>query len=200
MFRQKPDPIMVNIEEFNNLNGGEKLITEIDINELDWYELSGKKLSDAFIRKYAKYIEWDNFFNNKENKLALDFVKESFRTPSIGLDADLVLIHQKMPLEFLKQHLNMFDLEYLPFYEDYGFEIYEEHIEELDWWAYSALEKLTPEFMIKFKEHIVWDEACKKQKFTPELLEELKDYVDWDTIKNRYTHSEEIQELVKKYI
>ena len=32
MFTQKPDPIMVNIDEFNNLNGGEKLISEIEIN------------------------------------------------------------------------------------------------------------------------------------------------------------------------
>ena len=108
------EPIIMDINEINELNkGGDIIVDKIDINTLDWSEISSRRLTQDFIRRFHEKIEWYDFFNNDDNcKLDESFVE--FLINETDCEPDLLLIHVKLSMDFINKHLDKFNLDYLP--------------------------------------------------------------------------------------
>ena len=192
------EPIIMNVSEINELNkGGDIIVDKIDINTLDWTEISSRKLTQNFIRRFHEKIEWYDFFINKDNHI-LDEEFVEFLISETDCVADLILTHVNLSMDFINKHLDKFDLYFLPYRKDFDIEFYEKHVDEIDFVSFSTFYQLTPEFIIRFKDRIDWMGASVKQEFTVELLDEVKEFVDWGIITHRYVEDKDIMEYIRK--
>lgn len=148
---------------FQHHDISEEFIREF-IDIISWKNLctSNCELSYNFIREYSDKIDWTTF--SRWKKLEPHFMEEVKDKCIFSLS----LFHQRYSEEFINKHLNKFINDYLD--------------KHYVWTVIPQTQRVSEQFIEKWKDKINWEEVCRYQKLSSKFLDEHTKYLIWEIV------------------
>lgn len=173
----------ISIRELIKINkGGDDLYILLD--DLNWYEISGKKLSKKFIYKFADRLDWERLLENKNNNIDQDLIQSIIDKDICildNLDWSLMTDNCKISEDFVEKYIDRFDLQFIGYSGASMFteEFLLKHKDDLCWRDISAFVDLSIDFIKNNKDIIVWSEYYKYNKYiTLPKIKEINVFTD----------------------
>ena len=151
------------IEDWNNISKKKLLIEVIDRykDKLNWYQLvRHNKFTIDQINKYLNCFDIQDLVHYQKltEKFIFDNVITKYKGYNLYTIMDIVFKYQKLSEKFI--------IDYIENYND----------NENIWHSICFFQKLSLEFIEKYKDRIKWTMIIKNMKFTEEFILSHKDY------------------------
>lgn len=198
---------LITIKELNDLNkGGDTIVPDtVDLYQLDWHKIVYMRLTEDFIVKFRRFINWEVFFyyGPKENRqlseeacmTICDDMEDSFNIGSFSIICD---VSEK----FIRRYINRLDYYDITSVASDSNKTSEQFLidyaDEFDWSQVCSERQLSEDIMRKFKDtHIEWADVSRHQKLSEEFIAEMCHYIHWDELPQRLILSDD---FILKYI
>ena len=112
-----------------------------------------EELSEKFIRKYEKFIDWSTLSNN-HNTLSIDLIEK----------------YQNRIFDGLWRQENLSE------------EFIERNLRRVNWEEISQYVKLSESFMKKYKDQLDWTSLTQYKVLSEDFMREMRDYIDWTVV------------------